>query len=688
MRELLFEVGTEEIPARLLRGARQELCQRLEEGLEALGLEFHNIHGYATPRRLAVVAAVAERQPDRTAEMLGPPWAAAFDKDGRPTAAAEGFAKRHGVAVDALERRPGDKGDRIGLTVHTPGRPATELLPELLTACIGKLTWPKAMRWGSRRETFIRPVHWIVALFDGQVLPLEWAGVSSGNLTRGHRFMAPEPFEVHTALSWLEGLRERYVEPDPAVREKRVEDGAARLAADVDGVAALDEALLEEVGGIVEWPVPLLGNFEAAYLELPKSVITTPMTVHQRYIPIVDSSGALTRHFIIIAGVEATDPSVVSAGNGRVLRARLSDARFFFEQDSRRSLQWFVDKLEERVFLQGLGTMRARALRLEALSRRLVATLAPTDAAAPELAARAGLLAKADLASDMVGEFAQLQGEMGMEYARRAGEHPEVAAAIFEHYRPRSATDDIPQSTIGRAVALADKLDALVGCFSLGLEPTGSADPYALRRQALGVIRILEEAEPAPGIAAVLDITRDVYGATLASDWAPVRERLLEFFRGRMKSALGQDYTADLAEAVLAVGFDDPADARGRLEALFAMKRTEGWDALAAAVKRVRKIVEDSQPGPLDPSTLSEPSERALYDAWSLVERAATAQLDQGEYAGAVEGLATLGPAIDRFFTDILVMSDVPAERARRLALLASVDGLFHRIAAFDRVST
>lgn len=688
MRELLFELGTEEIPARLLRGARQELCQRLEEGLEAIGLEFQNIHGYATPRRLAVVAAIAERQPDRTAEMLGPPYQAAYDKDGNPTAAAEGFARRHGVSVDALERRASDKGDRIGVTVHTPGRDTTELLPELLVSCIDKLTWPKAMRWGSRRENFIRPVHWIVALFDGAVLPLSWGGVRSGNTTRGHRFMAPEPFEVHTALSWLEGLREHFVEPDAAVREERVETGAARLAADVDGIPALDEALLEEVGGIVEWPVPLLGNFEASYLELPKSVITTPMTVHQRYIPILDSAGALTRHFIIVAGTEATDPSVVSAGNGRVLRARLADARFFFEQDTRRSLDWFVDKLEERVFLQGLGTMRARATRLETLSRDLVATLAPDDGAAPELAARAGLLAKADLASDMVGEFAQLQGEMGMEYALRAGEHPQVATAIFEHYRPRSATDEIPESTIGRAVALADKLDALVGCFSLGLEPTGSADPYALRRQALGVIRILEEAEPAPGIAEVLDIARDAYGTGLAAGWAPVRERLLEFFRGRMKAALAQDYTADFAEAVLAVGFDDPADARGRLEALFAMKRTEGWDALAAAVKRVRKIVEDTAPTKLDPASLTDPAERALYEAWFAVERAATANLDAGEYADALEGLATLGPAIAQFFEEVLVMSEVPAERSRRLALLAGVDGLFHRIAAFDRVST
>ncbi|MCB9728084.1 MAG: glycine--tRNA ligase subunit beta [Deltaproteobacteria bacterium] len=688
MRELLFELGTEEIPARLLRGSRHELCRRLEEGLEAAGLAFDGIHGYATPRRLAVVATVAERQPDRTAEMLGPPVEAAFDADGVATAAAQGFARRHGVSVDALERRPTERGERIGLTVHTPGRPATELLPAILATCIDKLTWPKAMRWGSRRESFIRPVHWIVALYDGEVLPLAWGGVTADRWTRGHRFMAPAPFEVHTALSWLEGLRERYVEPDAAIREERVEAGAHRLAADVGGSPALDDALLEEVGGIVEWPVPLLGNFEASYLELPPAVITTPMTVHQRYIPIIDSAGALTRHFVIVAGIEATDPSVISAGNGRVLRARLADARFFFEQDTRVPLDSFVPKLEERVFLQGLGTMGARAVRLQELSGLLCATLAPDAPEAPALAARAGLLAKADLATGVVGEFAQLQGEMGREYARRSGEPDAVAEAIFEHYMPRSATDDIPESLLGRAVALADKLDALVGCFSLGLEPTGSADPYALRRQALGVIRILEEADPAPGIAEVLDIARSVYGGALAADWPPVRERLLEFFRGRMKAALAQDYTSDLAEAVLAVGFDDPADARGRLEALFAMKRTEGWDAMAATVKRVRKIVEDTAPGELDPASLTEPAERGLFEAWTGVERAASRALDAGEYADALEGLATLEPAIERFFVEVLVMSEDPSERARRLALLARVDGLFHRIAAFDRVST
>ncbi|MGM0578650.1 MAG: glycine--tRNA ligase subunit beta [Myxococcota bacterium] len=688
MKELLFEVGAEEIPARLLDPAREQLRDLFTGGLEAEGLAFEDVRTWATPRRLALAARVQARQPDRREDVTGPPARVAFDEEGRPTRAAEGFAKKQGVAVEDLERRETPKGEYVGLTVDVPGRDAMEILPGVLDACIRRINWPRAMRWGAGRETFIRPVHWICAVLGGEVVPVTFAGIESGRTSRGHRFLAPEPFEVTGADAWVEALRARYVEPDPEARRQVVRDGAARLAESVGGRPWLDDALLREIAGLVEWPVPLLGTFEEEYLEIPAHVLTTSMTSHQRYVPIGDGAGGLTPHFVVVANTEAEEPEVVAAGNARVLRARLADARFFWEQDQKRSLEGFVPDLDGRTFLQGLGTMLDKARRLEGLAGAIADTLAPGDETARTHAARAGLLAKADLATDMVGEFADLQGEMGRDYARLSGEDDAVAEAVYEHYLPRQAGDDLPATVPGAAVALADRLDSLVGCFALGLEPTGSADPYALRRQALGVVRILEASDPAPSLRRALDLAHEAYGDQVDVDWEGVRPALLTFIRGRMKSALAQEFPSDLTEAVLEVGFEDPADVRARLVALQALKRTEGWDDLAAAVKRVAKIVGDHAPGDLERDDLEEDASKALFDAWREVHGEAEAAAEAGDYTAALDRMVSLKPAIDRFFEEVLVMSEDPDERERRLRLLARVDGLFHRIAAFDRVST
>lgn len=687
--ELVFEIGTEEIPARLLERARKELGERLTRGLDAAGLAYSDVETWATPRRLAITGRVTAQQPDQTKEMLGPPARVAFDEDGNPTKAALGFAKRNGVSASALERKATPKGEYLACTVHIAGQAARDLLPDLLTECITRLHWPKAMRWGSRRETFIRPIHWLTAVLDGQVLPVTWGEITSGDTTRGHRFLAPEPFQVATRADYLDGLRARYVEADAAVRREIIATGARQLADSVGGVAVIEDDLLEEVTGLVEWPVPLLGEFEAEYLALPAQVLVQSMKKHQKYFAVRRPDGSLSNHFLLACGMVVDDPAVVVAGNGRVLRARLADARFFYEQDLKQPLAAFVEQLSGRLFLKGLGTMRDKVTRLEALASTLAARLAPDLSGAADLAGRAGFLAKADLATDMVGEFGDLQGQMGRDYARLAGEPEGVAVAIWEHYLPRHATDDLPSGPIGAAVALADRLDGLVGCFSIGLEPSGSADPYALRRQALGVLRLLEAwSGTAPGLAEALDMAHGVYGETIDADWPSVRDRLLEFFRGRLKASLSQAHPTDLCEAVLAVGHDDPADVRGRLEALHALKGTDDWATLAVGVKRVAKIGADHIAGELDPTTLSEPAAKALYEAWRSVRSAATNATDAGEYSEALAHLATLKPTIDRFFDEVLVMSDEPAERQRRLDLLALVDSLFQRIAAFDRVST
>jgi glycyl-tRNA synthetase beta chain len=688
LHELLFELGTEEIPARLLERARAELAERLTKALDAAGLDYEGLVTYGTPRRLALSCQIASKQADRTEELLGPPARIAFDDAGQPTKAAIGFAKRNNVPVEALERRETPKGEYLGCTVETTGQAAAELLPEMLMNAVTKLHWPKAMRWGARSDSFIRPVQWLVALYDGATLPVRCFDIDAGSTTRGHRFLNPEPFEVNGLDSWLEGLRARHVEPDPAVRRTQIAEAATTLAASVGGEAIIEDALLEEVTGLVEWVVPLLGTFDAAALTLPAEVLITSMNVHQRYFAVQAADGGLSNHFIIISGMVVHDPEVVVKGNLRVLAARLADARFFYEADAAKGIEHFVPKLAGRRFLEGLGTMHDKAERLQRLSGVVAARLSPDDAQAVEFAERAGFLCKADLATEMVGEFAKLQGEMGADYARKSGEPDAVADAIEAHYRPKHAADALPTSTIGAAVALADRLDSLVGCFALGLEPTGSADPYALRRQALGVLRIVEEASPAPTLSEALDMARSVYGEVLDIDWGAVRGRLMSFFRGRQKAALGQTYPSDLTEAVLSVGYDDPADARGRLEALYALKQTPVWETLAAAVKRVANIGGAHDGGTVDPTSLSEPAAIALYEAWHAVQESATQALDASDYRGALERLVTLKPAIDRFFDEVLVMSQDATERSRRLDLLASIDALFHRIAAFDKVST
>jgi glycyl-tRNA synthetase beta chain len=687
-RELLFELGTEEIPARLLERARAELAERLTKALDNAGLSYEGLVTYGTPRRLALSCQVATKQVDRTEELLGPPARIAFDDAGQPTKAAIGFAKRNNVPVEALERRETPKGEYLGCTVQTTGQAAADLLPEMLMNAVTKLHWPKAMRWGARSDSFIRPIHWLVALYGGATLPVSCFDIAAGCTTRGHRFLNPEPFEVDGLSSWLEGLRARHVEPDPAVRRQQIAEAATALATSVGGEAIIEDALLEEVTGLVEWVVPLLGTFDADALTLPAEVLVTSMNVHQRYFAVRAADGGLSNHFIIISGMVVRDPEVVVTGNVRVLAARLADARFFYEADAAKGIEHFVPKLAGRRFLEGLGTMHDKAERLQRLSGVIAARLSPEEPGDVALAQRAGLLCKADLATEMVGEFAKLQGEMGADYARKSGEPDAVADAIEAHYRPKHAADTLPDSTVGAAVALADRLDSLVGCFALGVEPTGSADPYALRRQALGVLRIVEDASPAPALSEALDMARDAYGEALDIDWATVRGRLMSFFRGRLKAALSQTYPSDLTEAVLSVGYDDPADARGRLEALYALKQTPVWETLAAAVKRVANIGGAHDGGTVDPTSLTEPAAVALYEAWHAVQGSASGALDGADYRGALERLVTLKPAIDRFFDEVLVMSHDPAERARRLDLLANIDALFHRIAAFDKVST
>ena len=536
MKALLFELGVEEIPARLLSRAHRELGERLIKALAGANLEYADLRTFATPRRLALSISIADAQPDTVEERLGPPARIAFDQEGQPTKAAIGFAQRQGVSVDALERRTTPKGDYLGVTVETLGQKSDVLLPGILQDIITQLHWPKAMRWASGRETFIRPVQWILACFDGAVVPITFAGVESGETTRGHRFMAPNTVVVHDVESYLAELRARFVEPDPERRKAEIKRQTEALAAEHGVEAIITSELLEEVTGLVEWPFVHLGDFDEDALGLPSEVLITSMNVHQRYFAVRSRSGALAAHFIVVAGTQVEDPAVVIAGNARVLAARLADARFFYDADIGQPLDTFVPALQGRRFLEGLGTMADKATRLQTMSQR-IATHINEDPTVAERAGRAGWLAKADLATAMVGEFAKLQGVMGQDYATRSGESKAVADAVFEHYLPRFAGDELAQSDEGTSVALADRMDSLMGCFTLGLEPTGSADPYALRRQALGVVRMQRHSERVPALSTLIDVAAETYRSAGVAIDAEAMSRLTVFFRGRMKAA-------------------------------------------------------------------------------------------------------------------------------------------------------
>lgn len=699
MKELFFELGTEEIPARFLRRAERELGKRVVDGLNALGLETGEVRTWATPRRLALKVLAAESQPSKTETVTGPPARVAFDGDGNPTKAAVGFAKRNGVELDALETLSTPKGDYLAATVHTVGQPTVALLPAVLQEALTKLHWPKPMRWGASRATFIRPVHWMVAQYDRIAFDVTFCDITSGVLSRGHRFMAPDEFEVAGADDWEHRIRQAHVEPDADVRAASILQEARRLAAEAGGELVWDKGLLEEVSGLVESATPLLATFDPSYLEIPNEVLITSMKVHQKYFAVrqlpvegqAPGTGALMNHFVLVAGTVTTDPAIVAHGNQRVLAARLADARFFFENDKKSTLDSFAEKLAQRTYLKGLGTMLDKAKRLESVAPNLAKSLG-YDSTTQGYAATAGRLAKADLSTGMVGEFASLQGVMGWHYANHEGLPEPVGIALKQHYWPKFAGDSVPTRPVAAAVALADKLDAIVGCFCLGLEPTGSADPYALRRQALGVLRIAQQLPSGTpnhaSLVAWLDATHAAYAGVVDVDWPQVRERILGFLRARLKVALSGDFPTDLVEAVLASGFDDPADAHGRLAGLAKVKATDGWQDLADAFKRVVRIVADQAPGPLDASTLQEPQAVALAQAHAEYGGAITGGLDHRDYDAALTAMVALKPSIDRFFDDVMVMSEVPAERQRRLALLAEIAGVFRRVCDFDKVST
>ena len=674
MPQFLLELFSEEIPARMQDGAARDLARLAREGLTEADLAFDDVRAFAGPRRLTlVVDGLPTAQADRVEERKGP-------RLGAPEAALAGFLRSAGVVQEALIEKDG----AWFAVVRREGRPTADILAGLAEAIVARFPWPKSMTWGSGSLRWVRPLHSLLCVFDRQLVAAEVPGVRVGDLAEGHRFMGPRrPFRARDFDEYREALAGHFVVLDVAERKRRILEGARALCAARDLELVEDAGLLDEVAGMVEWPTPMLADMDPKFLDLPAEVVRTAMRVHQRYFAVRRANGGpLAPHFVCVANIETADGgALVAAGNARVLAARLDDARFFWDADRRIPLEARLETLKGVTFHARLGTLYERALRIEALARRL----APLVGADPDLAARAARLAKADLATGLVGEFPELQGVMGGAYAACQGEPDEVARAVRDHYKPLGPGDSVPVEPVTVAVALADKLDSLVGFFAIGQAPTGSRDPFALRRAALGVIRILFASGlrvSAAHLASLADTT--------GSGQAPA---VAAFFADRFKVALrDQGRRHDLVDAVFALGDDDLVRLAARIEALGAFLTTEDGANLLAGHKRAANILgAEAKRGPLpegDPERPDAPAEEAaLYDALATQRPMIDAALAAEDFAAAMRALASLRAPVDAFFENVLVNAEDPGVRANRLRLLLRVQREMRKVADFSLVS-
>ena len=674
--DFLVELGTEELPPKALKTLGEAFLAGIEKGLKGAGLSYSGARYYAAPRRLAVlVEQLASQQPDRTQNLDGPPVQAAFDKDGNPTQAALGFAKKCGVDLADIDR----SGPKLKFSQHIPGQAAAGLLPAIVETSLNELPIPKRMRWGARKTEFVRPSQWLVMLFGDEVIDCEILAQKAGRISRGHRFHANHEVRISSPASYAEDLRSAYVIADFAERRAQIAARVEQLATAEQGSAIVPPALLDEVSALVEWPVPLVCAFEERFLEVPQEALITTMQDNQKYFCLLDAGGKLLPRFITVANIESKDPAQIVAGNEKVVRPRLTDAEFFFKQDKKQKLEGFNQRLANVVFQAQLGSVFDKAQRVSALAG-FIAQRIKGDA---QRAARAGLLCKCDLASEMVGEFPEMQGIAGYYYALNDGEPQDVALALNEQYMPRGAGAELPSTLTGAAVALADKLDTLVGIFGIGMLPTGSKDPYALRRAALGVLRILIEKELDLDLAEAVTFAIEQFaGKVKAEGLAP---QVLDFIFDRLRARY-EDEGVDVAvyQAVRAVSPTSPLDFDQRVQAVQAFRSLPQAEALAAANKRVSNILakaEGQVAASVEAHYFDNPSEFALNAAIQQAEHGVQPLAAARQYNLALSQLANLREPVDAFFEAVLVNAEDAKVRANRYALLAKLRGLFLGVA-------
>jgi glycyl-tRNA synthetase beta chain len=685
--ELLFEIGTEEIPAGFLSKAIADMEDILRKSLTEKRITFNGIRCLATPRRLVIyVADVAPKQEDQTFEKLGPSKKAAFNEKGQPSKAALGFAKSQALDVSELETFATEKGEYLGLRKTIAGQPTVQLLPEILTTFLLSIPFRKSMRWAAYELRFARPIHWLLALYSGKIIPLKIEDIKSANTSRGHRFMSPATFTVSTFEDYLTKTRNNYVIADPKERKKLILAEAQKAAADVGGKLFYTEELLDTITFIVEYPVIIRGRFDEDYLKIPKEVLTTTMISHQKYFPVVNNEGKLLPHFIAVSNTEPRDHEVVARGNERVLRARLADAKFFFEEDRKIPLEDRIESLKKVTFHTLLGTSYEKVMRFRKLATIIAQKINP---AIKKNVDHVALFAKADLESLMVGEFPELQGVMGREYALLAGENQVISQAIYEHYLPIVAGGELPQTEEGAIVSIADKIDTIVGFFGVGLQPTGTADPYALRRQSLGIINIILSKGYALPLDYLVDESLTIFNGILKKPVDEIKKDVLDFFRGRLENQLfSQGFAYDTVEAVLSTGFTDIVIALEKINALQSFRQNPEFELVSIAFKRVDNILKDFCNPKLDKALFISDAEKNLFSAFEKIKNRVDKNISESNFNSALTHLAGLRPAVDVFFDSVLVMDKDKKIKLNRLSLLAEISALFHKIADFSKIVT
>jgi glycyl-tRNA synthetase beta chain len=689
-RNFLVEIGTEELPPKALRSLMDAFADGVESGLDDARLEHGDISRFASPRRLAVlVDALADGQEDRTSTQKGPPVAIAFDDDGKLTAAGKAFAKKCGVEPDALGRSSTDKGEWLSCDVVESGQAAAELLPAIIENALATLPIPRRMRWGAGDAEFVRPVHWVVMIHGATVIDASIMGVTAGNESLGHRFMGNDSVPIAKASDYLSTLEKQgSVIADFDRRRAMVAEGVAAEAKAAGGSVVEGDALFDEVAALVEWPVPMAGGFDEKYLELPREVVISTLTGHQRYFPVANKKGELLPSFITVANIKSKDPAQVQSGNERVIHPRLADAAFFWDSDRRTPLGARVNALREVVYQKGLGSLADKSARVASLAEWAAEAL-DVDAAG---AVRAAELAKCDLITDMVGEFPDLQGTMGQYYAELDGEPAAVVQAVGEQYYPRFSGDALPASTDGQILALADRLDTLAGIFAIGKKPSGNRDPFGLRRAALGVVRLLVECKLDLNLQEMIGVAVDAQppgkhdpAEVQAELYAYISERLRRYFLDR-----DANLDTETFDAVLARKPSSLVDFERRLVAVQSFLGHESASSLAAANKRIANILkkaEEQKAAEVREKLLQDAAEVALWAALKSTRETVNPMLEEREYTAALDELAKLRGGIDTFFDDVMVMAEDKSVRDNRLALLGELRALFLGVADISKLA-
>lgn len=694
-KNLLLEIGMEEAPAGVLPTAFEDLRKLLTEALTQNMLTFGKMEITGTPRRIvAHVENLVTQQPIVVIEEMGPPVKAAFDEHGAPKPAAVGFAKKMGVTVEKLKRKNTDRGEYLCAEKKTGGRKTISILEEILPKVVLSIPWRKSMRWGDGETAFVRPIRWLLALFGTDTVKFKIEGIKSDKYTYGHRFMSPNAIEIKDYETYKAKLKESYVLVEHTKRLELIKEEVKKEAHRLGGKPAAFEELYDEVNFLVEYPVIVSASFPKHYLDVPAPALKAAMVGHQRYFPIEDTEGNLLNHFITVANTKAKDMHVVAQGNARVLNARLADAKFFFEHDKKKSLEARLSDLKGIIFLKEVGSYYEKALRLQKLAEQIAEWIAPTDTALKKHASRAALLAKTDLTTGMVGEFPSLQGIMGGIYARTSGEAEEVAAAIEEHYLPRSAKDIeenvVPQSLAGACVAIADRIDTLTACLGVGLKPKGDKDPYGLRRASYGILAVIREKQLRIKLKELINAAIEQLKGKITADTQQLQNELWEYFIDRIWNQIIENgMTGDVANAVTRSNAQDYLDFFARAQALNKFKNEiEGFDDLATSFRRVGNILENLHKDEVDESLFDHDSERELYRAFKEIKNKITELAKESKYYEALYVLAELRPVVDKFFDDVLVND--PKDEKRRInrhSLLYQIHRLFLNVADFSAIS-